>query len=413
MRKLNGCQCFKGVVATGRRLFDPGVRGNSAAIWPLVFCGFLVLHLGSPNPLTPTTAIAANGEARMSDEARDHSAEIAPPFPANESTISIDNSVYTSQNASQSWSLSSPDADTLRFELHSGDHWSSSSWTDPATAERDEISGQTVYPPGTQINIAYDFMVEPGQTNSASGPGRFLVLGQMHEHNVPKSPPFAVELVNGDHMAIDIGTGNPVYLYKDPSPIVRGHYYSMNIQAKFAKDGDGFLEVWRDGANIVDYHGSIGTGAGTYWKQGIYRSSAKESIAVNFRRLKITAIAMVTGISASLVNRANGGGATIAVTLHMSEAVTVSGTPQLMLSDGSTAIYTGGSVNNALIFSFTAGADETNVSVPEVAGVNLPHGATVKDALGAAANLSIASIARSGLRFDKRATGNESRHVDP
>lgn len=410
MRKLKSCQWFKGTVATGRGLFGRGAQGNSAAIWQLVFCGFLVLHPGSLNPLTPTTAIAANSAVKISDETSDLSAEIAPPFPANGSAISIDNSLYTAQNAGRSWSLSSPDADTLRFELRSGDHWSSSSWTDPAKSQRDEIAGQAVYPPGTQIDIAYDFMIEPGQTNSASGPGRWLVLGQMHEYNIPLSPPFAVEMVNGDHMAINIGTGNPRYVYNDPNPIQRGRYYSMNVKVQFDNNRNGFLSVWRDGANIVDYHGAIGTGAGTYWKEGIYRSSAQESIAAHFRRLKITTVAMVTRISASLMNGGDGVGTTIAVTLHMSEAVTVSGTPMLTLSDGGTAVYTGGSGTSALIFSYPVGTGDASVSIPEVTAVYLPNGASVKNSLGAAANLS---IARSSLQFDTRPTGDEGRRVDP
>jgi hypothetical protein len=357
---------------------------------PLIFGGFL-LHLAGPNPLMSTTAIAANGAIKISDKTGDRSAEIARPFPANGSTITIDNSGYTAENADRSWSLSSPDADTLRFELRSGDHFSSSYWVDPATSERTEISGQTVHPPGTQIDLVYNFMVEPGQTNSASGPGRWLILGQMHEHNVPKSPPFAVELVNGDHMAIDIGTGDPVYVYTDPNPIQRGRYYSMHVKVRFDNNRNGFLSVWRDGANIVDYRGPIGTGAGTYWKQGIYRSSAQETMAVHFRSLNITTVATVTGIGSSPLNGGDGGGKSIAVTLHMSEAVTVSGTPMLKFSDGRTAVYTGGSGTNALIFSFPVGTAGT---IPEVTGVDLPNGANVKDARGAVANLSIASTAR-------------------
>ena len=287
MRKLKCRQSFKDAAPTKRSLFRPDAPGNSSAILRLVFTSFLALHLGSSNPLTPTTAIASNNSAKISEGTSD-TAEIAPPFPANGSTISVDDSAYTAQNANQSWNLSSPDADTLRFELRSGDHWSSSSWTDPATSERNEIAGQTVYPVGTQIEIAYDFMIEPGQTNSASGPGRWLVLGQMHEHNVPLSPPFAVEMVNGDHMAINIGTDNLQYVYTDPDPVQRGRYYSMNVKVKFDNNRDGFLSVWRDGANIVDYRGPIGTGAATYWKEGIYRSSAQESIAARFRNLKIT-----------------------------------------------------------------------------------------------------------------------------
>lgn len=369
----------------------------------LTFCGFLALCLGSSAPLTPITAMAAET----------HSAEITPPFPANGSAVSINNDVYRAQNADRSWSLNSPDADTLRFELRSGDRWVSSAWSDPTTAERDEIAGETVYSPGTQINIAYDFMVEPGPRNSASGPGHFIVLGQMHEDNVNLSPPFAIEMVNGDHMAIDIGTRNPVYVYIDPDPIARGRYYSMNIQVKFDNHRNGFLQVWRDGVQIVDYHGSIGTGAGTYWKQGIYRSAAPETLAVHFRRLKITTAATVTRITASLVNDVGGDGRTIAVTLHMSEAVTILGTPTLALSDGSTAVYTGGSGTSGLIFSFPVRASDTRVSIPEITGINLPNGATVKNALGAAANLSIASTMRSGPQFDTRRSSDNGRRLVP
>src|SRR5438045_1827058 len=125
--------------------------------------------------------------------------------PTNDSTVTIDGSNYTVQNANQSYSLSEPDSNTLRFQLEAGDYWNGS--------QRSEIAGSAVYAPGTQINLSYDFMVEPGPVDDATGPGKFTVLGQMHENTLTGSPPFSVELVNGDHMAIDIGTGNPVYLY--------------------------------------------------------------------------------------------------------------------------------------------------------------------------------------------------------
>jgi hypothetical protein len=94
----------------------------------------------------------------------------------------------------------------------------------------------------------------------------------------------------------------------------------------------------------------------------------------------------------------------------MSEAVTVSGTPMLTLSDGGTAVYAGGSGTSALIFSYPVGTGDTSVSILEVTAVNLPNGTTVKNALGAAANLS---IARSSLQFDTRPTGDEGHRIDP
>ena len=211
-------------------------------------------------------------------------ANITSFSPTNGSTIAVDNTAYTVENANHSWSLTEPNADTLRFEVRSGDRFTSSYWTDPTTSERTEVAGSTKFAVGTQINLSYEFMIEPGAADTAS----WTVLGQMHEYNVAKSPPLAIELVNGDRMAINIGTSDSKYLYIDPNPIQRGHYYSMNIQVKFDNNGNGFLEVWRDGVQIVDYHGSIGTGAATYWKEGIYRSEASETMAVNYRNLDIT-----------------------------------------------------------------------------------------------------------------------------
>ncbi|MBR1132241.1 heparin lyase I family protein [Bradyrhizobium iriomotense] len=198
----------------------------------------------------------------------------------NDGTVTIDGSNYTVQNANQSYSLSEPDTNTLRFQLQSGDYWNGS--------QRSEIAGNTVYAAGTQINLSYDFMVEPGPVDDANGPGEWTVIGQMHEDSLTGSPPFAVELVNGDHMAIDIGTSNPVYLYTDPNPLVRGQYYSMQVQVKFANDSSGFLEVWRNGVQIVDYHGPIGNDLGTYWKEGVYRSASSQTMAVDYRNLQIT-----------------------------------------------------------------------------------------------------------------------------
>ncbi|WOH67866.1 heparin lyase I family protein [Bradyrhizobium sp. BWA-3-5] len=340
--------------------------------------------------------------------------------PTNGSSLTVDNSKYYVQNANQSWSLQEPNTDTLRFELRSGDHWSSSGYSDPTSAERSEAGGGTLYSAGTQINVSYEFMVEPGATNTA----KWIVLGQMHEDSAGYSPPFAVELVNGDHMAIDIGTGSEVYLYKDPNPIERGHYYSMDVQVKFDANGNGFLRVWRDGVQIVDYHGSIGTGAATYWKEGVYRSAAPETMAVNYRNLHITTGAAsapttptqpttpttpitppnvaptVTQASASPGTGIEHAGDTITLTLGFSEAVTVSGTPTLSLNDGAKATYVGGSGTSTLTFKTTVASTDTNTSALAITAVNLPNGASIKDAGGLAANLSGAVKTFSGLQIN-------------
>ena len=55
-------------------------------------------------------------------------------------------------------------------------------------------------------------------------------------------------------------------------------------------------------------------------------------------------------------------GNTVILTVNLSGAVTVTGTPTLALNDGGTATYTGGSGTNALTFSYTVGPNDSTVS---------------------------------------------------
>src|SRR5262249_22503690 len=67
---------------------------------------------------------------------------------ANGSQFTVDGESVVAQNAGQPWSLTKPDANTLRFSVQSGDHWSTSGWsdlTDDAGANRSEIAFLTTY----------------------------------------------------------------------------------------------------------------------------------------------------------------------------------------------------------------------------------------------------------------------------
>ncbi len=68
---------------------------------------------------------------------------------------------------------------------------------------------------------------------------------------------------------------------------------------------------------------------------------------------------------------------TLTLTLNMSEAVNVTGTPTLTLNDGGTASYVSGSGSNTLTFSYTVGAGQ-NTSALAVTGVS----GTVTDLAG-------------------------------
>ena len=98
----------------------------------------------------------------------------------------------------------------------------------------------------------------------------------------------------GDHMQITTAYGSPsnhigTDVYTDPNPLIRDHTYSMKIESNFADDSSGYLYVWRDGVQIVNYHGPIGFGDQIYWKEGIYRDvdPGNQTMAVDYSNLKI------------------------------------------------------------------------------------------------------------------------------
>ena len=61
-------------------------------------------------------------------------------------------------------------------------------------------------------------------------------------------------------------------------------------------------------------------------------------------------------------------GKALTLTLNMSEAVNVTGTPTLTLNDGGTATYVSGSGTSALVFSYTVAAGQ-NTAALAVTGV--------------------------------------------
>jgi hypothetical protein len=92
-------------------------------------------------------------------------------------------------------------------------------------------------------------------------------------------------------------------------------------------------------------------------------------------------------------------GKTVTLTLNFAAAMTVAGgVPTLTLNDGGTATYTGGSGTSALTFSYTVGSGQNTAGLSATA-VNL-NGATVKDAGGTSANLSLTGLTQTGPQID-------------
>ena len=108
----------------------------------------------------------------------------------------------------------------------------------------------------------------------------------------------------------------------------------------------------------------------------------------------------VTGSLASPTSIGTGGTATI--TVNLGEAISVVGTPTLILSDGETATYSAAASKlaaGALAFTLKAAAG-TNQSDLSIDHVNLAAGVTVKDLAGNAADFSKAAGADLSLSID-------------
>jgi hypothetical protein len=215
--------------------------------------------------------------------------------------IKINGAPYTAHNGQRPWSLDARDSDTLRFEVRSGDQWVQ----DSTDKERSEIRGETVYADGDTLNVKFAVMVDSGAPNTAD----WALIGQFHADDDHTSPPFALELI-GERMAIIIRYRVPgedaetkLELFVDRENIERGHYYDFEMNVNFDVDGKGFLEVWRDGEQIVDYDGPIGYGYGVYWKQGIYREQSTETLSVVYKDLSITSDGGVTVVGSRAADR--------------------------------------------------------------------------------------------------------------
>jgi hypothetical protein len=107
----------------------------------------------------------------------------------------------------------------------------------------------------------------------------------------------------------------------------------------------------------------------------------------------------VTAIAESPATGDLNAGKTVALTLTLSEAVTVTGAPTLALNDGGAATYNAAaSTATSLVFDYTVAAGQ-NTSELTVTSVN-PNGGSIEDSFGNAANLSLSGLTQKGPQID-------------
>lgn len=199
------------------------------------------------------------------------------------------------QNANAAWSFALMNGDIRRYELRDGDRVASEAGS---SVERAESYDSNYLDVGKTYQVAFSMMIEPGQTNAAS----WLILSQFTSMLDPgeaaHSPPFAIELM-GDRLRIVTRDSSAALStaadtqyrrqYDDSQPLKRGQWYDIRVQIVFGPSGNGQLKVWRDDVLLTDYTGSLGFNdiKGPYFKQGVYRSATPQTIAVQFKDLRM------------------------------------------------------------------------------------------------------------------------------
>lgn len=190
------------------------------------------------------------------------------------------------------YSIQGQDGHAIRFEIRQGDHTPSDS-----NNERSEIAGgnpDTLYPDNKPQRITFEFYQEPGPP---SGGKEWALIWQYWMQG--GSPPIAICFCGpeywtaGDHLCVRCAWAsaagqnatwwNP---YLAPAPLPRGVWHSVEIEMKtYNQDPGGYLRVWLDGQQIVDYTGKLGYGAGeNHQEYGWYRGpSAPDTQIVTFR----------------------------------------------------------------------------------------------------------------------------------
>ncbi|WP_200911945.1 SprB repeat-containing protein, partial [Pedobacter sp. Hv1] len=124
---------------------------------------------------------------------------------------------------------------------------------------------------------------------------------------------------------------------------------------------------------------------------------AANSLGNNKNIVIDTTLPTISSVNSTSTNGTYIIGNTIPITINLSEAVTVTGTPTLSLNSGGTASYSSGSGSSALVFNYTiaTGQDIADLDQASTSALSL-NGGTIKDAAGNDATLTLAAPGATG-----------------
>lgn len=221
-----------------------------------------------------------------------------------DAVVSINGTTYVAQGGADKRAIQvGPFGNVVRFNMLPDNPW----YEDSFGVERAELAATKAFPERTPIWVSYSFYIEAGQGPVTTN---WFIMGQWGQVGSSCSrgtlgPPYSQSLRIGEIWALVIypdevcnGTGKAVTPLS--VSLRRGAWYNVVQNVRFDPTGrTGFMKVWLDGKQVVNYAGSMGysTSSGYYWKFGIYRSVAGEHEAVRYANMSVGTADLSTKIA--------------------------------------------------------------------------------------------------------------------
>ncbi|MEW6642052.1 MAG: Ig-like domain-containing protein [Pseudomonadota bacterium] len=253
-------------------------------------------------------------------------------------------------------------------------------------------------PPGSSVPLVHWFKIDVSNPNSPALVAQGDISGASLGSNVATFNGSIAVDGNGDVLINFTASGpnmypSDYYVYQAAGAAAGSFSAPVLYQASssFFDSGDG-SSVQRWGAYstaIADPNNPNG-----FWISNEYVANGWWQTAVSQIGITNTNSPTVASIVTSGAGISNGtgdlnAGKTVTLTVNFSSAVTVNttaGSPTLLLNDGGTASYTGGSGSSALVFSYVVAPGQ---NTPDLVVSSLAlNGATIQDSLGDNADLS-------------------------
>ena len=228
---------------------------------------------------------------------------------------------WITQSAAKPWSIQTDSGmkrkgdDSLRFELRANDTWTDQTFQHTFRAE---VTSKE-FPPANSMKW-YAFSVY-FPTNFPIEDNR-LVFAQWKDHESLStglrrqgySPPMAFRFVNGkfsirlrhsaDRVIQDPENIPEEQLFKQ-SGFPLGEWHDFVVQAKWSWQDDGFVNVWWNNRQIVEYRGPAGyhQDFGPKFKFGLYRDATDKTYTAWFNQIKSGSTPQAVGFDPSTATR--------------------------------------------------------------------------------------------------------------